>query len=87
MTTLSNEESTAETLFFFVFRYGVWRVMSGLHRSIEFNMMEAGHTKFSPDWHFGLWKVCTYVLFIEMPIIFSEITILCLTYKHIIIVK
>lgn len=20
-------------------------------------MMEAGHTKFHPDWHFGLWKV------------------------------
>ena len=20
-------------------------------------MMEAGHTKFNPDWHFGLWKV------------------------------
>lgn len=31
--------------------------MTGLHDSIEFSMMEAGHTKFSPDWHFGLWKV------------------------------
>ena len=20
-------------------------------------LMEAGHTKFNPDWHFGLWKV------------------------------
>ena len=24
---------------------------------LEFNLMEAGHTKFHPDWHFGLWKV------------------------------
>lgn len=31
--------------------------MTGLHESVEFSMMEAGHTKFNPDWHFGLWKV------------------------------
>ncbi|XP_052772978.1 uncharacterized protein LOC128211900 isoform X2 [Mya arenaria] len=37
--------------------YGMWRVMRGLHKEIEFSLMEAGHTKFSPDWHFGLWKV------------------------------
>ncbi|XP_052278906.1 uncharacterized protein LOC127877264 [Dreissena polymorpha] len=35
----------------------MWRVLTGLHDSIEFSTMEAGHTKFSPDWHFGLWKV------------------------------
>lgn len=40
-----------------VIGYGMWRVMTGLHESVEFSMMEAGHTKFNPDWHFGLWKV------------------------------
>lgn len=35
----------------------MWRVAMGFHQSLEFGLMEAGHTKFSPDWHFGLWKV------------------------------
>ena len=35
----------------------MWRIMTGRHKSIEFSLMEAGHTKFHPDWHFGLWKV------------------------------
>ena len=30
------------------FRYGIWRVLTGLHNSVEFNCMEAGHTK--PFW-------------------------------------
>lgn len=29
---------------------------SGLHVNIRYSLMVAGHTKFSPDWHFGLWK-------------------------------
>ena len=37
--------------------YGLWRVMTGLHKSIEYSMMIAGHTKFEPDWHFGVWKL------------------------------
>ena len=32
------------------FRYGIWRVLTGLHNSVEFKCMEAGHTKFHPDW-------------------------------------
>jgi hypothetical protein len=24
--------------------------------------MEAGHTKFHPDWHFGLWKVLVIII-------------------------
>ncbi|XP_053378951.1 uncharacterized protein LOC123554942 [Mercenaria mercenaria] len=40
-----------------VISYGMWRVMVGLHDALEYSLMEAGHTKFSPDWHFGLWKV------------------------------
>ena len=39
------------------FRYGLWRVLTGQHKSIEFSTMEVGHTEFHPDWHFGLWKV------------------------------
>ena len=30
--------------------------MSGLHQEITLSFMIAGHTKFSPDWCFGLWK-------------------------------
>ncbi|CAC5400107.1 unnamed protein product [Mytilus coruscus] len=37
--------------------YALWRVMTGLHKSIEHSMMIAGHTKFEPDWHFGVWKL------------------------------
>ena len=42
----------------YLLRYGMWRVLTGKHKSMEYSMMEAGHTKFHPDWHFGLWKVC-----------------------------
>lgn len=31
--------------------------MTGLHKKIEFSTMIAGHTKFEPDWHFGVWKL------------------------------
>ncbi|KAJ8303681.1 hypothetical protein KUTeg_018791 [Tegillarca granosa] len=40
-----------------VIGYGLWRVMTARHDSMQFSLMEAGHTKFHPDWHFGLWKV------------------------------
>jgi hypothetical protein len=29
----------------------------GVHRSIEISTMIVGHTKFDPDWHFGVWKL------------------------------
>ncbi|XP_056019021.1 uncharacterized protein LOC125672351 isoform X2 [Ostrea edulis] len=41
----------------FVLWYGLWRVLVGLHMIVEYSMMVAGHTKFDPDWHFGVWKV------------------------------
>lgn len=41
----------------FVLWYALWRVIVGLHVVIEYSMMVAGHTKFDPDWHFGVWKV------------------------------
>ena len=34
----------------------VWRVLSGLHQSITLSFMMVGHTKFAPDWYFGLVK-------------------------------
>ena len=36
--------------------YYIWRVMTGLHHAVEYNFLLAGHTKFSPDWCFGLMK-------------------------------
>lgn len=38
--------------------YLAWRVMTGLHASVTMNFMVAGHTKFAPDWCFGLLKQC-----------------------------
>ena len=35
----------------------MWRTLIGLHDSVEYSLMEAGHTKFNPDLHFRLWKV------------------------------
>ncbi len=34
----------------------MWRVLKGLHESITISFMLVGHTKFSPDWCFGLMK-------------------------------
>ena len=36
--------------------YLLWRVLTGLHDNITLSFMIAGHTKFSPDWCFGLLK-------------------------------
>ena len=45
--------------------YYLWRVMTGLHRTIDYNFLLAGHTKFSPDWCFGLVKQKTRKTFIS----------------------
>ena len=37
-------------------QYLLWRVMSGQHDEIKLSFMIPGHTKFSPDWCFGLLK-------------------------------
>ena len=34
----------------------MWRVQKGLHHSITYSFLPVGHTKFSPDWCFGLLK-------------------------------
>ena len=36
--------------------YLAWRVMRGLHTEITLHFMPPGHTKFAPDWCFGLLK-------------------------------
>ena len=40
----------------YVLEYLAWRVLAGLHEEIELSFMVVGHTKFSPDWCFGLFK-------------------------------
>lgn len=37
-------------------QYLQWRVNTGLNTRIELNFMIPGHTKFSPDRSFGIWK-------------------------------
>ena len=37
-------------------QYLCWRVLVGLHKSITIQFLIVGHTKFSPDWCFGLFK-------------------------------
>ena len=36
--------------------YLAWRVIVGVHRNITLSFLVVGHTKFSPDWCFGLFK-------------------------------
>jgi len=38
--------------------YLAWRVMNGLHSEITISFMLPGHTKFSPDSVFGIYKLC-----------------------------
>ena len=40
----------------FMLWYLAWRVLSKLHSSVSVNFMISGHTKFAPDWCFGLLK-------------------------------
>ena len=40
----------------YMMQYLAWRVLVGLHRTITISFMQVGHTKFSPDWCFGLLK-------------------------------
>ena len=35
----------------------MWRIENGLHNKITYSFMVAGHTKFSPDGFFGLFKL------------------------------
>ena len=37
-------------------QYLAWRVMTGQHTQITLSFLVPGHTKFAPDWCFGLFK-------------------------------
>ena len=37
-------------------QYLAWRVLTGLNKSIKISFLPVGHTKFSPDCGFGLFK-------------------------------
>ena len=39
-----------------VMQYLAWRVLTDRNRSIKISFLPVGHTKFSPDWCFGLIK-------------------------------
>ena len=39
-------------------QYLLWHVMKERHRKITLSFLVAGHTKFSPDWCFGMLKKC-----------------------------
>ena len=45
--------------------YYLWRVMTRLHHTINYNFLLAGHTKFAPDWCFGFAKQRTRRTFIS----------------------
>ena len=36
--------------------YLMWRVLTGLHKEVKISFLPVGHTKFAPDWCFGLLK-------------------------------
>ena len=40
----------------FMMQYLCWRVMAGSNKSITVSFLIVGHTNFSPDWCFGLFK-------------------------------
>ena len=40
----------------YVLWYWCWRCIHGQHENITYSFLVAGHTKFSPDWCFGLMK-------------------------------
>jgi len=42
-----------------VLQYMMWRVATGMNSFIELAFMVAGHTKFSPDYGFSIFK-CLY---------------------------
>ena len=37
-------------------QYLAWRAMTGRHTQITLSFLVVGHTKFAPDWCFGLFK-------------------------------
>jgi hypothetical protein len=54
--TLHADNCSGQNKNWFVMQYLAWRVMSGLNKKAEISFMLVGHTKFAPDWCFGLLK-------------------------------
>jgi len=42
----------------FMINYLMWMCLTGLHEEIKISLLLVGHTKFAPDWCFGLLKQC-----------------------------
>lgn len=40
----------------YMMAYLMWRVMTGLSKEVTISFLLVGHTKFAPDWGFGLFK-------------------------------
>ncbi len=40
----------------YVLWYLLWRIITGRHNNILLSFLVVGHTKFAPDWCFGLFK-------------------------------
>lgn len=40
----------------YMMQYLLWRVLTGLHKEVMISFLPVGHTKFAPDWCFGLAK-------------------------------
>ena len=40
-----------------MFQYVAWRLMTGRHTQITLSFLVVGHTKFSPNWFLGLFKL------------------------------
>ena len=40
----------------YLMAYFMWRILTGLHEEIKISFLPVGHTKFAPDWCFGLFK-------------------------------
>jgi len=47
-------------MYLYIYRYMMyylmWRVLAGLHEEVKISFLPVGHTKFAPDWCFGLMK-------------------------------
>ena len=40
----------------YMMAYLLWKVMTGLNEEVTISFLLVGHTKFAPNWGFGLFK-------------------------------
>ena len=50
----------------FMIYYLTWWVMAGLHKEIMLSFLLFGHTKFAPDWCFGLLNPLRTIRFLKI---------------------